>query len=161
MIRAAMFDIEPKRAVYAAQPLVETLAASMSQQRLSAILLALFASTTLVLAAMGLYGVLSQFVTARRREIGVRMALGARAPQILVSIVGQAAIVTCVGIGIGIAASLALARFMTALVYGVSPHDPTTFTIVPLVLAAVAAIAALVPAHRAARVDPMRALREQ
>ena len=132
----------------------------MSQQRLSAVLLALFASTTLGLAAMGLYGVLSQLVTARRREIGVRMALGARASQILASITAQAALVTSVGLALGIAASFALARFTTALVFGVTPHDATTFTIVPLVLAAVAAIAAIVPAQRAARVDPMRALRE-
>jgi ABC-type antimicrobial peptide transport system permease subunit len=104
--------------------------------------------------------VLSQLVTARRREFGVRMALGARASQILASITGQAALVTSVGIAIGIAASFALARFMTALVFGVTPHDPMTFAVVPLLLAAVAATAALVPGLRAARVDPMRALRE-
>jgi putative ABC transport system permease protein len=161
MIRAAMLEVEPKRAVYGAEPLIETLAASMAQQRLSAFLLALFASTTLVLAGMGLYGVLSQLVTTRRREIGVRMALGARASQILASIAVQAALVTSAGIAIGLAASLALARFMTALVFGVTPHDPMTFTLVPLVLAAAAAVATLVPAQRAARVDPMRMLREE
>jgi putative ABC transport system permease protein len=159
-IRAAMLEIEPKRAVYGTQPLTDTLAVAMSQQRLAAMLLAVFASSTLGLAAMGLYGVLSQLVTARRREIGVRIALGARAAQILASVVGQAALVTGLGIAAGVAASLVLARFMTSLVFGVTTHDPITFMFVPVALAAVAGVAAFVPARRAASVDPMRALRE-
>jgi predicted permease len=160
MIRAAMTEIEPKRAVYGAQALDDTLAASVAQQRLSATLLALFAATTLGLAAMGLYGVLSQLVTARRREIGVRLALGARSAQIVASVAAQAAAVTGVGIVVGLGGSFALARFMTTLVFGITTRDPVTFLAVPLVLAAVAAAAALVPARRAASVDPMQALRE-
>jgi len=159
-IRAAMIDIEPRRAVYGAQMLTDTLSASMSQQRLSAVLLTVFAATTVALAAMGLYGVLSQLVIARRREIGVRMALGARAAQVVASIARQAAAVTAVGMAAGIAASFGLARFMASMVFGITTRDPLTFALVPAVLAAVAAVATVVPARRAARVDPMQALRQ-
>ena len=103
---------------------------------------------------------MSQLVAARRREIGVRMALGARAGQIRVSIVAQAATVTGAGIVAGLAGALALARFMTALVFDIPTLDPVTFAAVPAMLAAVALAAAMIPARRAAAVDPMRALRE-
>jgi len=160
-IRAALLEIEPKRALYSVRALTETLSESVSQQRLTMVLLAAFAATAVLLAAMGLYGVLSQLVAARRREIGVRMALGARAAQIVASVAGQAAAVTGVGICVGLGGALALARFMTTLVFGIATHDPLTFIIVPSVLAAVATVAALVPARRAATTDPMEALRHQ
>jgi putative ABC transport system permease protein len=159
-VRAALSEIEPKRAMYASALLTDTLDQSVSQQRLNTILLSLFAATALLLAAVGLYGVLSQFVSARRREIGVRMALGARSTHILSTIVGQAATVTAIGVLIGTAGAFALARAMTTLVFGVSTRDPLTFVVVPLVLMIVAAAATVVPARRAARVDPMLALRD-
>jgi ABC-type antimicrobial peptide transport system permease subunit len=159
-IRAALLDIEPTRAVYSVRPLAETLATSVSQQRLNTALLALFAATALLLAAMGLCGVLSQLVAGRRREIGVRMALGARPAQIVSTVVAQAAVVTGFGIAAGLAGAMALARFMATLVFGIHARDPLTFAIVPIVLALVAAVAAILPARRAARIDPMRALRE-
>jgi len=159
-IRAALREIEPKRAVYAVRTLSETLSESTTQQRLNTLLLSLFAATALALAAMGLYGVMSQLVAVRRREIGVRMALGARAGQILASVVAQAATVTGVGIGVGLAGALMLARFMTSVLFDIPPADPLTFLAVSALLAAVALAAALVPARRAAAVDPMRALRE-
>jgi putative ABC transport system permease protein len=160
-IRDALREIEPNRAMYAVRPLAETLNESLSQPRLNTILLVFFAATALLLAAIGLYGVLSQFVAARRREIGVRVALGARTAHILSTIVGQAALVTAAGIAAGVAGALALARSMATLVFGVSTRDPLTFVAVPLVLAIVAAIATVVPARRAARVDPMLALRDE
>jgi putative ABC transport system permease protein len=159
-IRAALAEIEPARAMYAVRPLDETLADSTAQRRLNTMLLTLFAAIVLLLAAMGLYGVLSQLVAVRRREIGVRMALGARASQILGAVVGQAAAVTGVGIIVGLAGALVLARFMTALVFDISARDPLTFALVPVVLAAVAGVAAFVPARRAAATDPMQALRQ-
>jgi ABC-type antimicrobial peptide transport system permease subunit len=109
---------------------------------------------------MGVYGVLSQLVAGRRREIGVRMALGASPAQILSSVVVQAAAVTGFGIAAGLAGAMALARFMATLVFGIDSRDPLTFAIVPFVLALVAAVAAILPARRAATIDPMRALRE-
>jgi putative ABC transport system permease protein len=159
-IRAALREIEPKRAVYSVRTLSETLAQSTTQQWLTTLLLTLFALTAVALAAMGLYGVMSQLVAVRRREIGVRIALGARAGQILRSVVAQAATVTGAGIVIGLAGALVLARFMTSLIFDIPPIDPLTFAVVPTVLAVVALAAALVPALRAASVDPMRALRE-
>jgi predicted permease len=158
-LRAALHEIEPGRAIYSVRTLADTLSTSVSQQRLNTILLALFAATALLLAAMGLHGVLSQLVAARRREIGVRMALGARPAQILGSVLAQAAAVTGFGIGAGLTGALLLARFMATLVFGIPARDPLTFVVVPLMLAAVAAAAAIVPARRAAAVDPMEVLR--
>lgn len=159
-VRAALREIEPQRAMYSVRLLKETLNESMSQQRLNAILLALFAATALLLAAVGLNGVMSQFVSARRREIGVRLALGARPSHILTTVAGQAAIVTVAGIVVGLAGALALGRTLATLVFGVSTRDPITLAVVPLLLAIVSAAATLVPARRAAQVDPMVALRE-
>jgi len=116
------------------------------------VLLVLFAVIALCLASMGLYGVLSQLVSARRREIGVRIALGARPSQIVASITAQAASVTGIGIAAGLAGALALARFMSTLVFDIPARDPLTYAIVLLLVACVAAITALVPACRAARV---------
>ena len=160
VIRAALTEIEPRRAVYSVRTLADTLTESTSQQRLNTLLLALFAATALALAGIGLYGVLSQLVASRRREIGVRMALGARTGQILRSVIGQAATVTGMGIAAGLAGALALTRFMTTLLFGVTAVDPMTFAAVPALLAMVALAAALIPARRAAAVDPMRVLRE-
>jgi len=158
-IRAALREIEPQRAVYAVRPLNELVAASIAQRRVNTILLTLFASTALLLAAMGLYGVLSQLVASRTREIGVRMALGARTGQILALVARQAAAVTALGIAAGLAGGFALARLMGTLVFGISTRDPLTFVAVLIVLACVAAATAYVPARRAARLDPVDALR--
>jgi len=159
-IREAVREIDPARAVYAARPLEEFLAESISQPRLNAIMLSAFACTTLLLAAMGLYGVLSQVVSARRREIGLRIALGARRAQILGSVAAQAAIVTGAGLAIGLAAAAAFAQVMSSLVFGIAPRDPLAFAAAPVVVALVAMAAAIVPARRALRVEPMTALRE-
>src|SRR6185436_13422125 len=159
-IRDAVREIEPARAVYAARPLEEFLADSIAQPRLNAVLLSLFAWTTLLLASMGLYGVLSQVVAARRREIGLRVALGARPAQILRSIAAQAALVTGAGIAAGLAAAAAFAQLMASLVFDIAPRDPLTFAAAPAILAIVAAIAAAVSARRALAIEPMTALRD-
>ena len=159
-IRAALFDIEPKRAIYNVHTLDETLARSMSQQRVNTILLCVFAATALLVAALGVYGVLSQMVATQRRDIGIRMAVGARASQIVTSILGQAAAMTLAGAAIGIAGASVLVRVMATLLFGISTYDPVTFVIVPLVLALVAGAAAVVPARRAAAIDPVQALRD-
>jgi putative ABC transport system permease protein len=159
-VRAAMRETEPGRAVYAAGTLREAMSRTVTEPRLNTVLLLLFAATALLLAAIGLYGLLSQLVSSRRREFGVRMALGAQPAHILGSVMTQAAAVAGVGLAAGLALAMALARFMATLVFGISPRDPLAFAAAPLVLAAVAAVAALVPARRAASADPMDAIRE-
>jgi len=159
-VRAAMREIEPQRAVYGVRSLTDLLSETVSDQRLTMMLLAVFAATALLLASMGLYGVLSQLVASRRREIGVRMALGASAAQVLGGIVGHAAVLTAAGVAAGLAGSLVLARVMATLVFGVTPRDPLTFAAAPVLLAAVAMAAALLPARRAASIDPIKALRD-
>jgi putative ABC transport system permease protein len=159
-IRAALREIEPGRAVYASTTLVESMDEALSQPRLNTLLLGGFAATALLLAGLGLHGMLAQFVAQRRREIGVRMALGALPAQVLRHVLGQAAAVVGAGLVVGLVSALALTRFMGSLVWGISARDPLTFAAVPLVLAAIAAAAAIIPARRAVRVDPVRALRE-
>ena len=102
---------------------------------------------------------LSQLVASRHREIGVRIALGARPAQVLSSVAAQAAAMTGTGLALGIAGAFALARVMTTLIFRITAHDPLTFIVAPIVLAIVAAVAPVVPARRAATVDPVRALR--
>jgi ABC-type antimicrobial peptide transport system permease subunit len=118
-----------------------------------------FAVFALLIAGVGLFGVLSFSVAQRTREIGVRSALGAQARDIVALVLGQALWIVGIGVLIGLAAALAGVRLLSAFLYGISPHDGLTFVAVPIVIAAVAAVACLVPAWRAAKVDPLTALR--
>jgi putative ABC transport system permease protein len=124
-------------------------------------LLGSFAVLALVLGAVGLYGVISYAVTERTHEIGIRLALGAEHEDVLKLVLGQAFRLTLMGVGLGIAGALALTRSLTSLLYGVKPTDPLTFGAVSLILVAVALLASYIPACRAARVDPMVALRHE
>jgi putative ABC transport system permease protein len=148
-----------------AQPIVglgrlETLVAdSLRQPRFGTLLLSLFAGLALVLAAVGLYGLVSYAVAQRTRELGIRMAMGARAPDVLALVLRQGMGLVGVGLGLGLLIAFGLARFLSSLLYEVRPSDPLTFAVVAAVLAGVAVAACYVPARRAARVDPMVALR--
>jgi ABC-type antimicrobial peptide transport system permease subunit len=146
----------PVRDVLTMQELVTN---SLSSQRFSLWLLGAFALLALVLAAIGIYSVLSYSVRRRVQEIGIRLALGATLSDVLRMIVFEGMRPTLLGVAIGVAGALALARVMTNLVYGVKPTDPLTFLSVAAVLAIVALLASIIPAYRAAKVDPMVALR--
>jgi ABC-type antimicrobial peptide transport system permease subunit len=127
--------------------------------RISALLLGIFGAIGLTLAAIGLYGVMSYSVRRRTREIGIRMALGAKRPTVLRMILRQGLILTAIGLAIGLAIALALGRFTASVLYGTSGTDLLTFVVVSVVLVATAAVAVLVPALRAAHVEPTTALR--
>jgi predicted permease len=132
---------------------------SLFQERLFARLSSFFGSVSLLLACVGLYGLLSYEVTRRTREIGIRMALGARRPDILLFIVGQGVGLSSAGAILGILAALGVTHYLASLLYGVRPYDPLTFAAVAILLVVVALLATCIPARRAARVDPMVALR--
>ena len=161
-IRKAVYEAGSDQTVYHAQTMAEIVSESISPQRLPLILLGSFASLALALASIGIYGVISYWVTQRVHEIGIRMALGAEKRDISRLVVGQGLSLVFAGLIIGIAAALILTRLLSSfsrLLYGVRASDPLTFAAVSILLTAVAVLACYVPARRAMRVDPMVALR--
>jgi len=158
-VRGAVRSMDDSLSVFRVRTMPEVIAASLSQSRFQTSLLALFALLALVLAAIGMYGVLSYQVTQQTREIGIRMALGADGGAVLQMVVLHGLKLALLGIGIGTVAALACGRLLASLLYGVSATDPVTLTALPLLLLTVALVACMVPAWRAARVDPLVALR--
>ncbi|HSC28905.1 MAG TPA: FtsX-like permease family protein, partial [Vicinamibacterales bacterium] len=158
-VRQAVASLDPEQPIYAIQTLEEAIALASFQQRISAMLLGIFAAVALVLAAVGVYGVMSYAVSARTREIGVRLAIGARPRSVVWLVLRQVLTLSAIGVGIGIGVLLAAGRGLETLLYGVSAADPLTIVAVALSLTAVAVFAAWGPAARAGRVDPIEALR--
>ncbi len=158
-VRRAVAEIDPREVVYNVQTMNEVVANSFAARRLSMMLLGVFAALALVLACVGIYGVISYLVGQRTHEIGVRMALGAQQNDVLRLIIGQGARMALVGVAIGIVAAMGLTRLMANQLFGVSPHDPITFVGVAVLLIIVAIAACYIPARRAMRVDPIIALR--
>ncbi|MGA1986550.1 MAG: ABC transporter permease [Candidatus Sulfotelmatobacter sp.] len=160
-IRQRIHDLDAGLALANVNTMDQWLSNSAAQPRLNTALLAAFATVALLIAAIGIYGVLAYSVNQRTREIGLRMALGATPRSVLHLIVGQGMKVVLIGVAVGLAGGLALGRAVSSLVFGVPVRDPATFSIVAVVLTAVAFAACIIPARRAARVDPMVALREE
>jgi ABC-type lipoprotein release transport system permease subunit len=157
-VQAEIHALDRNLAVFNAETMQEHVEKAMLLPRLTAALLGVFGVAGLVLATVGLYGVMSYSVRRRTREIGIRMALGAPASGVLGMVVRQGMLLAGTGLAIGLALALALSRFTASLLYGISPTDAVTFVGVPAVLAAVALAATLLPAHRASRTDPWIAL---
>ena len=158
-VRGAIRAVDPDQPVYDVKPLAATLAETVAPRRYVTILLGAFAAIALLLAVLGLYGVIAYSVAQRTNEIGIRMALGARPRDVLGMILRQGVWLVAAGLAAGVAGALAVTRLMEGLLYGVTPTDPATLTLVSLLLAAVALAACYLPARRATRIDPMIALR--
>ncbi len=160
-VRSELSAIDSDLVVYHPRPMTTIMQRQVAQDRFALTLMGIFAAVALALAAVGIYGVLSYSVSQRSREIGIRMALGARAEQVRRIVVGQGAMIALLGIGIGTAAAFALTRLLDSMVFDVSVRDPLIFTVVPLALAVVAFLAGYLPARRATQVDPVESLRRE
>jgi putative ABC transport system permease protein len=158
-VRDVIHKVDPNLPVARVMTMDGLLSDSVSPRRFSAALIGIFATLALLLAAVGIYGVMSYTVSQRTQEIGVRMALGAQVDHVRGMILGQTLKLTLLGVGIGLAGSFVVARFLASLLFGVGTYDPITFLGVALLLAAVALAASYIPARRAMRVDPIVALR--
>jgi predicted permease len=160
-VHRAVGEIDPREVIYNVRTMDEVVSSSFAARRLSMLLLSVFAALALVLACVGIYGVISYLVGQRTHEIGVRMTLGADGRDVLRLVIGHGARMALIGVAIGIAASLGLTRLMANQLFGVSAHDPLTFAGVAVLLIVVAIAACYFPARRAMRVDPMVALRHE
>ncbi len=158
-VRTQLLEVDPNQPVYAIATLEDTVDRSIADRRLNALLLSLFAVVGVVLASIGLYGVVSYSVVQRTHEVGVRLALGARRRDVLTMVLRQGLGLTVLGLLLGLGGALALTRYLDSLLFGVTPTDATTFLTVPLLLLAIALLACYVPARRATSVDPLIALR--
>jgi predicted permease len=158
-VRAEIWKLDKELPLYQVRTMEQILSASVVGQRFNMLLLTVFAALALLLATVGIYGLMSYATAQRAREIGVRLALGARARDVLRLVMKQGLILTVSGVAIGLAGAFALTRIMTGLLFGVSATDPVTFTLIAALLTLVALVACWIPARRAAKFDPMVALR--
>jgi ABC-type antimicrobial peptide transport system permease subunit len=158
-LRSTITRLDPEQPPGDVQTLGYFVREATAQPRFTATLAAAFAVLATLLAGLGIYGVLAYGVAQRRREIGIRMALGARAADVRALVVGQAMTLAVIGVAVGVAAAIALTRVLASLLFGVSASDPLTFAGVCVLLMMVVAAAAYLPARRATRVDPLVALR--
>jgi predicted permease len=158
-IREAEAKVDSTAVTYNVRPMQEIVANSIAKQRLTMILLSVFSTLALALSAVGIYGVISYLTGQRTHEIGIRVALGASASDVLRMVLGEGMRIALIGVGIGLAAALGLTRLISTLIYGVGAYDPLTFLGVAFLLSGVALVACYIPARRAMRVDPIIALR--
>jgi putative ABC transport system permease protein len=157
-LRREVQALDKDQPVYSVRTFDDVVANSLGTRRVSMQLFAVFAGAALLLAALGIYGVMAYSVTQRTREIGIRMALGAQRSDVLGLVIRQGMMLTVIGVVVGLAGAFALTRLITSLLFGVAATDPLTFVAIPLLLLFVALIACYLPARRAARLDPKVAL---
>lgn len=158
-VRREVRQVDPRQSVADVQPMEQYVSTALARPKLYAVLLGTFASLALLLAAVGLYGLIAYTVSRRTHEIGVRMALGAQPRDVLRSMLGEGARLAGAGVALGAICAAVLSRVVAKLLYGVTAADPLTYTGAAVILGSMALIAAYLPARRAARVDPMVALR--
>jgi predicted lysophospholipase L1 biosynthesis ABC-type transport system permease subunit len=158
-LRTVIASIAPGVPIYRVSTMQQKIAGTLEQSHFDTFLLSIFAATALLLASIGVYGVLSYMVAQRTRDIGIRMALGASPRDILGNVLGHGIRMAAAGVGVGLVVALGGARLLRSLLYGVKPTDAITFIAVSLVLTVVALLASYLPARRATRIDPMVALR--
>jgi putative ABC transport system permease protein len=161
LIRDAVWAVDPDQPIIDIGLATDIVAESTAEPRFYLLLMSVFAGSAMLLAAVGVYGVTSYTVSRRTAEIGIRMSLGARSADAFRLILRRAIAITVIGLGVGLASALALARLLRGLLFEVSPTDPATYVIIAMVLFGVAMIASLVPAIRATRIDPLTALRSE
>ena len=159
VVREAINGVDTNIGIDAIAPMTDLEASSTARERFYAVMLGAFASVAALLAAIGIYGVLAYTVAQRTREIGVRMALGARRSQVIALVLRRGLILTITGVAIGLVAAAASARYLQSMLFGVEPLDPITFAQVAIAFSIVSAIASYLPARRATTVDPVVALR--
>jgi predicted permease len=160
-VRRAVASLDPSLPVAAMRPMREVLERARARPRFLTTLLAAFSGVALLLAAVGTYGVMSFAVAQRAREMGIRMALGAEAGAVRRLVLRRGLVLAGVGLGLGVAGAWWLTGLLESLLFGIAARDPLTFSLVPLLLVAVAAAASWIPAHRATRVDPVEVLRQE
>lgn len=158
-IRSEILALDREQPVASTTTLDQIVSGSVAQQRFAMTLMCAFALVAILLAAVGLYGVMSYTVSQRTHEIGIRMAVGAKPSDVLKMVVGQGALLGLAGVALGLGAAFAVSRAMSSLLFEITPTDPLTFVVVAVLLTGVALAASLVPARRATKVDPMVALR--
>jgi len=151
-------SLDKDQPIYNVRTMEEVVAQSIGTRRVSMLLVSVFAGAALLLAAVGIYGVMAYSVTQRTQEIGIRMALGAQTGDVLRMVVRQGMTLALVGIGVGLAGAFGFTRLLASLLFGVNASDPLTYVGISLLLALVALLACYLPARRAARLDPMNAL---
>jgi ABC-type antimicrobial peptide transport system permease subunit len=158
-IMSTLRSLNPSQPASELRPLQQIVDVSVSPRRFFVLLVASFALLGLLIASLGIYGVISYSVTRQTQEIGIRMALGATAPQVQIGVMARALRLTFAGVAVGTAGALGAARWIASLLFGTRPTDPATFAGIIVLLAAVAVVAGYIPARRASRIEPMIALR--
>jgi predicted permease len=160
-LQEAVIAEDPQQAVYNVRPMTDVIARALTPKRVNALLITTFSLVALLLAAVGVYGVIAYGVSRRTREIGIRIALGARGEDVMRLVMREGVLLGIAGVALGLAGAWALRRLIEGMLYGIQPEDPITFVLAAVVLMATAAFATLIPSRRATRVDPVRAIRAE